>query len=73
MLVFVCVCFVLLNPCPAEPGYTVFANSVDPDQLASSEANWSESALFAIKYVNLYQQTGSSSLSGLKLEVGVES
>ena len=33
--------------CPA------FANSVDPDQLASSEANWSGSALFAIKYVNL--------------------
>ena len=33
-----------------------FANSADPDQLASSEANWSGSALFAIiKYVNLYQ------------------
>ena len=30
-----------------------FANNVDPDQLASSEANWSGSALFAIKYVNL--------------------
>ena len=30
-----------------------FANSVDPDQLASKEANWSGSALFAIKYVNL--------------------
>ena len=26
-----------------------FANSIDPDQLASSEANWSGSALFAIK------------------------
>ena len=26
---------------------------VDPDQLASEEANWSGSALFAIKYVNL--------------------
>ena len=40
--------FVLLNqdiPC--------FANSVDPDQLASEEANWSGSALFAIKFVNL--------------------
>ena len=33
--------------------YPAFANSVDPDQLASEEANWSESALFAIKYVNL--------------------
>ena len=38
-----------INPSPAEPGYTsAFANSVDPDQLASSEANWSGSALFAI-------------------------
>ena len=35
-----------------------FANSVDPDQLASSEANWSGSALFVTKYVNLYQQPG---------------
>ena len=33
--------------------YPAFANSVDPDQLASSEANWSGSALFAIKYANL--------------------
>ena len=42
---------VLLNPViPA------FANSVDPDQLAS--------ALFAIKNVNLYQQPGSSNLIG---------
>ena len=30
-----------LNPCPAESGYIypAFANSVDPDQLASEEAN----------------------------------
>ena len=27
--------------------------SVDPDQLASEEANWSGAALSAIKYVNL--------------------
>ena len=33
--------------------YPAFANSVDPDQLASEEANWSGSALFAIKYLNL--------------------
>ena len=33
--------------------YPVFANSVDPDQLASEEANWSGSTLFVIKYVNL--------------------
>ena len=31
--------------------YFAFANSVDPDQLASEEANWSESALFIIQYV----------------------
>ena len=37
---------VLLNP--------GFANSVDPDQLASGEANWSGSTLFVIKYMNLY-------------------
>ena len=30
----------------------ILANSVDPDQLASEEANWSGSALFVIKYVN---------------------
>ena len=34
--------------------YPAFANSADPGQLASEEANWSESALFAIKYVYLY-------------------
>ena len=51
----------------------VLANSVDPDQLASVEANWSGSALIAIKYVNLYQETGSSNLIGWKLEVGVAS
>ena len=51
----------------------VLANSVDPDQLASDEANWSGSALFAIKYVNFYQKPGSSNLLGWKLEVGVAS
>ena len=35
--------------------YPAFANSVDPDQLASEEANWPGSALFAIKYVNIKQ------------------
>ena len=50
-----------------------FANSVDPDQLASKEANWSVSALFAIKYANLYQQSGLSNLIGWKLEMGVTS
>ena len=41
---------VLLNP-----DIPAFANSVDPDQFASSEANWSGSTLFVIQYVNLYQ------------------
>ena len=40
---------------------------------ANSEANWSGSALFAIKYVNLYQQSGSSNWIGRKLEVGMAS
>ena len=51
----------------------VLANSVDPDQWASEESNWSESALFVIKYVNFYQKPGSSNLIGWKLEVGVAS
>ena len=51
----------------------VLANSVDQDQLASEEANWSESALFVIKCVNFYQKLGSSNLIGWKLEVGVAS
>ena len=53
--------------------YPAFANSVDPDQLASEEANWSGSALFAIKHVNLKQESGSSNMIGWKLEVGVAS
>ena len=48
----------LITTCP------VLANSVDPDQLASEEANWSGSALFVIKYVNFYQKPGSSNLIG---------
>ena len=51
----------------------VLANSADPDQLASEEANWSGSALLVIKYKNSYQQSGSSNLIGWKLEMGVAS
>ena len=51
----------------------LLANSVDPYQLASEEANWSGSALFVIKYVNFYQKPGSSNVIGWKLEVGVAS
>ena len=50
----------------------VLANSVDPDLLASEEANWSGSALFVVKYVN-NQKPGSSNLIGWKLEVGMAS
>ena len=45
----------LLNP--------AFTNSVDSKQFASSEANWYESTLFAIKYVSLYEQSGSNNLA----------
>ena len=51
----------------------VLANSVDPDQLASEEANWSGSALFVVKCVTFYQKLLSSNLIGWKLEVGVAS
>ena len=51
----------------------VLANSVDPDQLASEETNWSRSALFIIKYVNFYKKPRSSNLIGWKLELGVAS
>ena len=47
------------------------ANSAGPDQLASSEANWSGPALFVIKYGSFYKKPGSSDRIGGKLEVGV--
>ena len=53
--------------------YPAFANCVDPDQLASEEANWSGSALFAIQCVNLYEQSGSRNLIGWQLEFGMAS
>ena len=59
---------VLLNPDTPS-----FANSVDLGQLASEEANWSGSILFATKHVKLCQQPESSNLIGLKLEEGVAS
>ena len=63
----------MINLGPAEPEYTMPLQTVDPDQLASEaseEANWSGSALFVIKYRNLYQQSGSNNLIGWLLEVG---
>ena len=67
------VCFFILTLLLLNTTCPVLANSVDTDQLASEEANWFGSVLFAIKYVNLYQQTGSRNLIGWKLEVGVVS
>ena len=47
---------------------------LNPDMCClCKEANWSRSALFAIKYVNLYQQSGSRNLIGWKLEMGMAS
>ena len=50
--------FGVFNLALLNPDISCFANSVDPDHLASEEANWSRSALFAIKYQNLYEQSG---------------
>ena len=30
-------CLILINPCPAELGYIIFENNVDPEQLASNK------------------------------------
>ena len=54
-----CSCnYIRINGSPREPGYVLIFQTagVDPDQLAY--------ALFVIKYVNLYQQTGSNNLIG---------
>ena len=39
------------NPYPAVYANPTFANSVDPDQMASEEAIWSGSTLFVIQFV----------------------
>ena len=64
---------VCIYPCPAEQGYTLpkIANSVDPDELASEEDNWTGSALFVIQYVNLCQQSELSNLTGCQAETVV--
>ena len=49
----------------------VLLNPAIPWLIPSEEANWSGSVLFGIKYMNLYQQPGSSNMIGWKLEVGV--
>ena len=52
--------------CPA------FANSADPDQLASEKPTDLD-LQFVIKYVNFYQKPRSSNVIGWKLEMGVAS
>ena len=41
-----------LTPVLLNTDISCLCKHADPDQLASEEANWSGSALFAIKYVN---------------------
>ena len=65
--------FLLFTHVLLNPDIPWLANSEDPDQLASEEANWAGSALFAIKYVNLYQQPWSSNPTAWKFEMGVAS
>ena len=64
---------VKINPGPAEPGYALLCKQKRSRSLTSSEANWSGSSLFVIKYVNLYQQSWPINLIGWELEVGVAS
>ena len=67
---------IIFNPSPAEPWYILPLQIVQIQiswLLKNSEANCSGSALFAIKFMNLYQQSGSSNLIGWKLEVGIAS
>ena len=61
-----------INPSLAEQDIPYFSKQCR-SRSVGLEANWSGSALFVIKYVNLYQQPGSSNLIGWKLEVGVAS
>ena len=64
---------VLLNPDLHSHCKQCRSRSVGFFKLVSEEANWSGSALFAIKYVNLDQQSGLGDLIGWKLEVVVAS
>ena len=50
--------------------YPVFANSVDPNQLASEEANWSGSKLFAIKFVKFIATIRIKQADWLKIRSG---
>ena len=60
----------LYNPCPAEPGYACLCKQYRSRSVGLWRSQWFGSALFAILYLNLYQQPGSSNLIGWKLEVG---
>ena len=48
-----------------------FANSVDPDQMASEEAIWSGSTPFVIQFVNLNGNIIWCNLIGGESEMGV--
>ena len=57
-------CMCLINPCPAEPGYTL------PFQTVLIQISWflkkpnDLDLQFVIQYVNLYPQSGLSNLIG---------
>ena len=53
------------------PDMPYFAKSVDPDQLTSSEANWSGSALFVINYVKLLKKPTDLDLHCLSLNMWI--
>ena len=57
--------FINFNLDPAEP------KQCRSSSVGFYESNRSASALFAIKYENLFKQPGLSNLIGWKLEVGV--
>ena len=60
-----------LNPYPVELNMPFC--SIDPGQLASDEANWSWSALFAIQIFEFLSTTWINKLIGWKFEVGMAS
>ena len=54
----------VMAPLLLKPDRSAFANSEDPDRLASSEANWSGFALLVIECVNPYQTSESGGVVG---------
>ena len=72
---FVSIFFVVanINPYPAftTTSTCTFSNSIDPDQMVSSEAIWSGSTLFVIQFENLNKNIKWCNLIGWWSEMGV--